>query len=587
MKGEKLMANGAEIVAKYLEAEGVEYVFGMCGHTNVALLDALTYKTKVKFISFRHEQIAAHAADAYFRATHKPGVVLVHVGPGMTNAVTGVANASLDSSAMLVIAGDIPSFHFGQDPHQEIKLHMDGDQFEVYRPFVKRAWRVHDVKFIPDIMTRAFNIAISGRPGAVLVDVPMDMFSRECGRECEKLTFRKVTGKRIAGDASEIEKAMRMLKSATNPVLYFGGGVILSDACQEATELAEYFAVPVATTLMGKGTIPEDHPLSVGMTGFWGTALANNMTKQADLILAIGVRFPETDSSSWIPGYTFNIPPTKLIHVNIDPEEIGKIYPVEAGIIGDAKTVMRSMLEFAKASFPMKEWKNSPIVSKISKEKGAWLKDLAVHQNSDAIPMRPERILKTVRDVLPRDGIILTDVGWNKNGVGQQFPIYLPRTHMPPGGLATMGFGPAAAVGAKVGAPDKVVIALVGDGAFSSISPAVATAVENDLGVIWLVMNNFGYGVITGLQKRAFGRAAATEFKKVKSGEKYNPDFSLLAKAYGAEGYRVENPKELKPTLEKAIASGRPTVLDVVMDPTVFVPTTGHWDVTDIYKGEM
>jgi acetolactate synthase-1/2/3 large subunit len=581
------MANGAEIIAKYLEEEGVEYVFGLCGHTNVALLDALTYKTKIKFISFRHEQIAAHAADAYFRATHKPGVVLVHVGPGMTNAVTGVANASLDSSAMLVIAGDIPSFHFGQDPHQEIKLHMDGAQFEIYRPFVKRAWRVHDANFIPDIITRAFNIAISGRPGAVLIDVPMDMFSRECRRSCEGMTYRKVTGKRMAGDASEIEKAMRMLRSAKNPALYLGGGVILSDASEEAVELAEYSGLPVATTLMGKGSIPEDHPLSVGMTGFWGTPLANSMTKQADLILAVGTRFPETDSSSWLPGYTFNIPPTKLIHVDIDLHEVGKVFPVEIGIVGDAKAVLQSMLECVKANFPKKDWKNDAVVSRISREKEEWFKSLAGHQTSDAIPIRPERILKTVREILPRDGIILTDVGWNKNGVGQQFPIYQPRTHMPPGGLATMGFGPAAALGAKVGAPDKVVIALVGDGAFSSVSPAVATAVENDLSVIWLVMNNYSYGVITGLQKKAFGRSAYTEFRKTKTGEKYNPDFALLAKAYGAEGHSIENPKDLKPALEKAVASRRPTVLDVVMDPTVFVPTTGYWDVTDIYQGKM
>jgi acetolactate synthase-1/2/3 large subunit len=243
------------------------------------------------------------------------------------------------------------------------------------------------------------------------------------------------------------------------------------------------------------------------------------------------------------------------------------------------------MLEVAKASFPKKDWKNDPVVKKVSKEKEEWLKGLAVHQTSDAVPMRPERILKTVRDVLPRDGIILTDVGWNKNGVGQQFPIYLPRTHMPPGGLATMGFGPAAAVGAKIGAPDKVVIALVGDGAFSSVSPVVATAVEHDLGVIWLVMNNYGYGVITGLQKKAFGRAACTEFVRTKTG-KYNPDFALLAKPM-EQRVTVENPKELKPALEKAVASGKPTVLDVFMDPTVFVPTSGHWDVTDIFVGKM
>jgi acetolactate synthase-1/2/3 large subunit len=581
------MADGAEIIAKYLEEEGVEYVFGMCGHTNVALLDALAYKTNIKFISFRHEQIAAHAADAYFRVTHKPGVLLVHVGPGMTNAITGVANAALDSSAMVVIAGDIPSFHFGQDPHQEIKLHTDGDQFQVYRPFVKRAWRVHDVKFLPDIMAKAVNLATSGRPGAVLVDVPMDMLSKECEGVVDKLTQRKVTGRRISGDASEIEKAIKMFGAAKNPVLYLGGGVIQSDACDEAAQLAEFFGVPVATTIMGKGGIPEDHPLSVGMTGFWGIPTANEMTKGADVILAVGTRFPELDSSSWLPGYTFSIPPTELIHVDIDPQEIGKVFPVEVGIVGDAKAVLQSMLECAESSFSRKDWSGDPLVSRIAKGKEAWFKEIRKHQTSDAVPIRPERILKEVRDALPRDGIIVTDVGWNKNGVGQQFPIYLPRTHLPPGGFATMGYGPAAVIGAKIAAPDKVVIALVGDGAFGSVSPAVATAVENDLGVIWVVMDNYGYGVITGLQKKAFGRAAGTEFRMAKDGEKYNPDFAMLAKAYGAEGYRVEDPKDLKPTLEKAVASGKPTVLDVVMDPNVFVPTTGYWDITDIFQGKV
>jgi len=251
------MPTGAEIVAKYLEQEGVEYVFGLCGHTTLALLDAMAYKTKIKFITCRHEQIAAHAADGYFRVTHKTAVVLVHVGPGMTNAVTGVANAALDSSAMVAIAGDVPSFHFGQDPHQEVKLHFDGSQCEIYRPFVKRAFRVHDVKFIADIMGRAFNVATSGRSGAVLVDVPMDIFSNQCECSTENLTRRKVTGKRIAGDAFEIEKAIKMLQNAKNPVIYLGGGVILSDAHQEATQLAEYLGIPVATTLMGKGRYPK------------------------------------------------------------------------------------------------------------------------------------------------------------------------------------------------------------------------------------------------------------------------------------------------------------------------------------------
>jgi acetolactate synthase-1/2/3 large subunit len=323
------------------------------------------------------------------------------------------------------------------------------------------------------------------------------------------------------------------------------------------------------------------------MTGFWGTPIANEMTKQADVILAIGTRFPETDSSSWLPQYTFAIPPTKLIHVDIDPHEIGDVFPTEIGIIGDAKAVLQSMLECAKSNTSKKDWAKGPVVQRIMKSKEVFLKEVEKHQASNAVPIRPERLLKVVREVLPKDGIIVTDVGWNKNGVGQQFPIYYPRTHVTPGGLATMGFGPAAALGAKIGAPNKPVIALVGDGAYGSVPSVVATGVENGLGIVWIVMNNSAFAVIKGLQKAAFGRVANTEFRIAKTGESYNINYAMLAKAYGAEGYRVEDPKDLKPTLEKAVASGKPTILDVVLDPNVTVPITGHWDIRDIYAGTI
>jgi acetolactate synthase-1/2/3 large subunit len=353
------MPTGAEIVAKYLEQEGVEYFWVMRSHDPGPVgCDGLQDKNKIHHLSTRTD--SSPCGRWIFPRDPQAGVVLVHVGPGMTNAVTGVANAALDSSAMVAIAGDVPSFHFGQDPHQEVKLHFDGSQCEIYRPFVKRAFRVHDVKFIADIMGRAFNVATSGRSGAVLVDVPMDIFSNQCECSTENLTRRKVTGKRIAGDASEIEKAIKMLQNAKNPVIYLGGGVILSDAHQEATQLAEYLGIPVATTLMGKGAIPEDHLLSIGMTGFWGTPIANEMTKQADVILAIGTRFPETDSSSWLPQYTFAIPPTKLIHVDIDPQEIGDVFPTEIGIIGDAKPCMhpcwRCQIEHFKKTGQKVQW---------------------------------------------------------------------------------------------------------------------------------------------------------------------------------------------------------------------------------------
>ncbi len=579
------MMTAGEYVAKFLEAQGVEVVFGLCGHTNLAVLDGLA-DTKIRYVGVRHEQVASHAADAYFRVTHKPGVVLLHVGPGMTNAVTGVATAALDSSAMVVIAGDIPSYMFGKDPHQEIKLHADGSQWEIYRPFVKKAWRVHDPSMLPDILSRAFSLAVTGRPGPVFIDVPMDLLSRPVDLPIPDAAARRPAG-RILGDPAEVERALDLLLAAERPVIYVGGGVILGDAHRQLRQFVEATGIPLATTIMGKGAVPEDHPLCFGITGLFGSPVANRLTRDADVLLAVGTRFSEMDSSSWIPGQTFTIPPTKLIHVDIDPQEIGKIYPVAVGIQGDAGAVLQQFLEALTGR--RQSPRSGPVdqaarVRDLRRAYQEWFDgEVGRHQQSSARPIRPERILWELRRALPRDGIILTDTGWNKNGVAQQFPIYEPRTQLPPGGFATMGFGPAAAIGAKVGAPSKAVVALVGDGAFGSVSPAVATAVEYGLGVIWLVMNNFSFGVIYGMQQKHFGRSLGTEFVREGTREIYNPDFAKMGEAYGAHGRRIEDPEELGPALAEAIRRDEPTVLDVIMDKSVRVPVSGIWDVNEIY----
>ncbi len=579
------MMTAGEYVAKFLEAQGVEVVFGLCGHTNLAVLDGLA-DTKIRYVGVRHEQVASHAADAYFRVTHKPGVVLLHVGPGMTNAVTGVATAALDSSAMVVIAGDIPSYMFGKDPHQEIKLHADGSQWEIYRPFVKKAWRVHDPSMLPDILSRAFSLAVTGRPGPVFIDVPMDLLSRPVDLPIPDAAARRPAG-RILGDPAEVERALDLLLAAERPVIYVGGGVILGDAHRQLRQFVEATGIPLATTIMGKGAVPEDHPLCFGITGLFGSPVANRLTRDADVLLAVGTRFSEMDSSSWIPGQTFTIPPTKLIHVDIDPQEIGKIYPVAVGIQGDAGAVLQQFLEALTGR--RQSPRSGPVdqaarVRDLRRAYQDWFDgEVGRHQQSSARPIRPERILWELRRALPRDGIILTDTGWNKNGVAQQFPIYEPRTQLPPGGFATMGFGPAAAIGAKVGAPSKAVVALVGDGAFGSVSPAVATAVEYGLGVIWLVMNNFSFGVIYGMQQKHFGRSLGTEFVREGTREIYNPDFAKMGEAYGAHGRRIEDPEELGPALSEAIRRDEPTVLDVIMDKSVRVPVSGIWDVNEIY----
>jgi acetolactate synthase-1/2/3 large subunit len=577
------MLTGGQIVVKCLEAAGVEYIFGLCGHTVIGMMDPLV-DSPIEFISFRHEQMAAHAADGYFRVTHRPGVVMTHLGPGITNATTGVANAALDSSAMVVISGDIPSQHFGRDAHQEFKMHGDATQYEIYKPFVKRAWRVHRVEALPGILARAFSIAASGRPGPVLVDVPMDFFSRRAEVEIPDMSAHMPSGRRIRGDQREIERAVRLLVQAQRPLLYAGGGVILSEASGSIAPLAEALGAPVAYSLMGKGAISDSHPLAVGMTGFWGTPTANRLCREADVILAIGTRFAEASSSSWIPKYTFAVGPTKVIQIDIDEEEIGKNYPVEVGILGDACAVLEDILAGVRDAKKGYKWRDDERLQHIADEMTAWRSEIAVHNSSDAVPIRPERILAEVRALLPEDAIVVTDVGWNKNGLAQQFPIYKPMTHFPPSGLATMGFGPAAVIGAKLGAPDKKVITLIGDGAMSSVLGVLATAKERNIAAVWLVMNNSAFGTIYGLQNQAYGRNIGTRFIRHDTRADYSPDFAGIARACGIEGIRVDKPDQLRPALEKGLNGSEPMLLDVIMDRDVGVPTDGYWDILDIYQ---
>lgn len=572
-------------VVRFLESRGVECVFGLCGHTVIAMLDALEKSEKVKFVMTRHEQIAAHAADGYARASGKVGVVLSHLGPGLTNATTGVAEAGLDSIPLVVIAGDVPTYYFGRHPHQEVNLHADASQYEIYRPFVKRAFRVDLPELMADVLDRAFRLAVSGRPGPVLVSVPMDVFSSYVDIS---LFDRRMEGsfspRRPSLPWDLAEEIVDLLATEERPVIYAGGGVISSGAAQLLRELVEHLQVPVLYTLMGKGAIPDDHPLAVGMTGFWGTPFVNEMAREATTILALGTRMSEADCSSWYRDVTFNIPPSKLVHIDIEPQEIGRNYPTHIGAVSDVKEALALMLKVVKEKYPAGV-RRPHVVESIASHKREFAKRNRHLVTSDAYPMRPERILAEVREVLPRDGYIVTDVGWNKNGVGQQFPIYEPGTFVTPGGLATMGFGPAAALGVAIARPDRKVLALVGDGAMGANPSVVATAVQYKLPVVWVVMNNCAFGTIAGLQTSHYGTDYGTVFRV--DGKPYSPDFAALAEAYGARGIRVERASDFKGALEKALTSGDPCVVDVFMENAP-VPTGGCWNINDIYtrRGE-
>ncbi|MFP7483959.1 thiamine pyrophosphate-binding protein [Priestia filamentosa] len=567
-------------LVEYLENRGIEHIFGLCGHTNIAVLTALE-ESNIKFINVRHEQISAHAADGYARVTRKASVVLSHLGPGLTNAATGVANAALDSVPMVVIAGDVPTHYYGKHPHQEVNLHADASQYEIYRPFVKRAWRVDSPELFPEIIEKAFAIAENGNPGPVLVSVPMDIFSEKIDVSLfQRLKHNTKNFQKPSIDDITAKKIIETLINAKNPLLYVGGGIMLAHAAEELKELVDHLSIPVAHSLMGKSALPDDHALTLGMTGFWGTEFINNKCKEADYILALGTRFAEADSSSWESEYTFNFPPTKLIQIDIDPTEIGRNYPVEMGVVADLKQALTVLNRVAKELVPQGII-NKELEKVISEYRKEFKENNMKFIQDNVFPMQPQRILEEVRQVLPRDAYITTDVGWNKNGVGQQFPIYEPGSILTPGGFATMGFGAPAALGAKIALQDKVVVSLVGDGGFGQNPAVLATAAEENIPVIWIIMNNYAFGTIAGLQKAHFGTTLGTVFKK--DGEDYSPDYAAIAKAYGVEGVKIQSAEEFKPTLEKAIAANKPFVIDVAMlnNP---VPTAGHWNIMDIYS---
>ncbi|BDG43941.1 hypothetical protein PcaKH35_22860 [Parageobacillus caldoxylosilyticus] len=316
------------------------------------------------------------------------------------------------------------------------------------------------------------------------------------------------------------------------------------------------------------------------MTGFWGTKFVNDTCRNADLILALGTRFSEADCSSWECEYTFNIPTTKLIHIDIDPNEIGRNYPTEIGVVADLKQALTVLNRVAKKLIPQGR-QNHELKQRIAQYKQEFRKSNEEHIRNNSYPIRPERILQEVREVVPRDAYITTDVGWNKNGVGQQFPVYEAGTILTPGGYATMGFGAPAALGAKIAHPDKVVVSLVGDGGFGQNPAVLATAAEENIAVVWVIMNKYAFGTIAGLEKAHFGTTHGTVFQK--DGKPYSPDYASIAKAYGIEGIKIQLAEEFKPALKRAIEANKPFVIDVEM-LNVPTPTSVHWNIMGIYS---
>ena len=552
---------GGEIVVKYLEKENVEYVFGIAGHGCMGILDAF-HGSSLKYIRVHHEMVGAAAAAGYFKATHKPGILVVTVGPGMVTAIPGLAHAATDNSAVIAIAGDIPMRDWGRGASEELDIKAGGDQWTLYRPFAKRIYLVPTPERLPQILANAFNVALTGRPGPVLIDIPLDVQSERVSVDIPDPKKHRPMAK-PGGEKRIIEVAVEVLAKADRPVIVAGGGALISGASPEIMKLAELIGAPIVATSAGEGIIAADHPLYAGHCGRDGTPLSNDCTREADVILAVGTRFEEYESAAWKNGVTFKIPPTKLVQIDIDPMEIGKNYPVEVGIVGDAKTVLADIVRLISVKVSHERYKESPRLKKMQKLKEEFLRSLESELKSDTVPINPYRVIKELKEAFPENGVLVVDACTQRL---LALKCYLPikqGNFFVEEGLQVIGYGVLEALGIKLGRPNQEVIALVGDGGFLLGNQVLATAVEYDVPVIWVVMNNYGYDSIRALQELYFGRDFGSIWKIQKTGEMYSPNYAKMAEDFGAMGIKVERPENIRPAIETALKSGEPCVIDI------------------------
>lgn len=579
------MRNGGELIVEYLVREGVPFVFTVCGHGNVGLLDALYDRTDaIRTLSTRHEQTAGHMADAYFRVAHRPVATLTSCGPGSCNIPIALACAFMDSSAFLAITANVPTSQFNRAPFQETYRHFQADFPSVIRPYVKRSWQPTRTDMLPTALRQAFATMLGGRPGPVNLDVPFNLFKEPAEVDVpEPAAWRRGIDSRSGGDPDTVLQAYELLRNARRPLVWVGHGVALAEAGPDLTALVRRLRLPVIFAPNGFGALDMTDPLALGFLGRNGAFHANEAARACDVLLAVGVRFDDRSSSSWIPGYSFNIPPTRLIHVDLDVQEIGRNYPVTLGIVGDARTVLRQLL--ACAGGPGEPDADTvrarePWLADIAKWRRAWEEFTAPGLTSDASPLHPRRVVEALRRALPDDGIVVPDSGVHHNWVVQFWKARRPQTVLNTWGFSAMGFGVAGVLGAKLAAPDRPCVAVCGDGGFMMRPDVLCTAVEYDIPAVWLVWNNFAYGAIRDIQTGLLAkREIATSFVREATGQPYNPDFVALARACGADGLRVERPGDLEGALEHALGAGRPFVLDVHVDRDIKPPGTGTWEL--------
>ena len=536
---------GAEILIECLIKEGVDTIFGYPGGAVLPIYDAL-FKAPIKHILVRHEQGGVHAADGYARASGKVGVCLVTSGPGATNTVTGIATAYMDSIPLVILTGQVPTAMIGNDAFQE------ADIVGITRPCTKHNYLVRDINDLSTIIKEAFYIASTGKPGPVLIDLPKDvMAASTIFKHPEKIHIRGYQPT-YEGHIGQIKKAADVLMAAQRPLIFAGGGIILSDASKELLELSEITQTPVTTTLMGLGGFPSEHSLSLGMCGMHGTFSSNMALTNTDLILGIGARFDDRVTGK-IDEFATG---AKIVHIDIDPTSISKNIPAHIPIVGDAKDVLKKLIGLLKKE--KKDWK---------KEHHEWLNQIKEWKNTHPLSykqgknvIKPQYVIEQIHEVTKGEAIITTEVGQNQMWTAQFYKFKRPRTFLTSGGLGTMGYGFPAAIGAQVAFPDKIVFDIAGDGSIQMNIQELATAVQYRLPVKVAILNNSFLGMVRQWQELFYNKRYSYSCMECQ------PDFVKLAEAYGAVGLRVENPDDVKKALKEAIEIPKPVLIDFIVD---------------------
>ena len=571
---------GAQILVEYLVRQGVPFAAGIPGHGCWAITDALLDRQDaIRTIQVMHEQSAVHLADGYFRATGKPMLAFTSIGPGAMNTLVGMGTAYVDSTAVALATGSPHTYMRGHGLFQEFERRHHADNPRVFEPVVKEWWQPSRVDALPFVLHRAWNAMVSGRPGPILLDLPMDVQAEAANVRIPEPETREARG-RVRPATDDVERAAAVLRDARRPVIVAGGGAILAEAWDEVTALAERLGAPVVTTWNGKGAIDETHELAGQTIGDTASTCGNALSASADVLISVGNRFTDWSASSYRKGVTFAIPPSRLVQIDIDPREIGKNYPVEVGLVGDAKAALTDLLAALGPGGGSAVYRELPYFAEIQRVKAAWFEQVEIRSGSAATPMTMARAVREVQRATTDDAIVVTGAGLPQGMVKQRWVTRRPRTHLTSGGFSTMGFTLPAAIGAQLAAPERQVLAVCGDGDFLQTMQELQAAVLAATPVCTVVLDNSGWISIKGGQETFFGRSAWTDFL-TPDGSIYSPDFAAIGRAFGIHSELATAPEEVAPAVTRALGSGGPSLVHVKVDRDLAVAgpdKTGWWD---------